>query len=93
MEQKRLLGESTPPEYTREDGEPYECPVSEEIYALIMRPWFLSSVLQHTPDPDGIWSWALAKEKLVLDPKAEPWPGGPDGWKSENPPRLDIGVS
>jgi len=33
--QKEHLGEETPPEYTREDGEPYECPVTRTIYLAV----------------------------------------------------------
>ncbi len=78
--QKELLGNSTPDEYSREDGESYECPVTDTIYQKVKA------------SGDGVWCWTLEHAELVRSGRAAPWPGGPDGWKSEHPPRLDVEV-
>ena len=78
--QRKLLGSATPPEYTREDGNPYECPVTKEIYDRV------------AASGDGIYGWTLAHEKLLPSGNgghSAPWPGGLDGWVSKDAPRID----
>jgi hypothetical protein len=80
--QKETLGEDTPAEYTREDGEPYECPVTAAVQAFVVA------------SEDGVWGGALAQAfpRLVRNGGISPWPGGRGGWRStiNLPPRLDL---
>jgi hypothetical protein len=79
--QRKLLGEATPPEYTRVDGDPYECPVTDKIYARVLKAG------------DGVSGWTLDDEDLLpsnVGGRSAPWPGGPNGWVSKHSPRFDV---
>lgn len=71
--QRAAFGASAPDEYTRESGKAYECPVSDAIYDVIT--------------DDGVWDHELRRHGLISQYGA-PWPGGSDGWRSADPPRL-----
>jgi len=77
--QRAAFCEETPSTYTREDGAPYECPVTAEIYTFVCA------------GGDGVWGGSLAHAFPLLVTKGDdaPWPGGPTGWMSEHPPRFD----
>ncbi len=61
------MPDETPDEYSRPDGTPYACPVTQALFDTVAA---LKNGLRHYSGP-------------------APWPGGEDGWRSENPPRLD----
>lgn len=67
-----------PDEYTRQSGAPYECPVTDALYARVELAG------------DGVWSWTLKKEERISSATDSPWPGGTSGWCGKNPPRLDV---
>ena len=79
--QREVCGPGTPSEYSRKDGEPYECPVDDELYEQIVAAGdgaeaYALGLTDTSPWPGGRTGWTSRKPPKLYEGKGRrPVPG------------------